>query len=122
MRLGEADPDPVNDRTERCVGSRRGEGGTAGVSNTGEPARADSSVAVVCSCFCDTDLGAVSRLGCASSPSAGTAFSVLASLVCDGARDLVVEFFRDVDGGRVAGEDVAGIRAWVDVELGRRAA
>lgn len=111
MRLGEADPDPVNDRTEHCVGSRRGEGGTAGAPWPGEPAREDSSVAVVGSCSCITDLGAVLRLGWASSPSAGTAFSVPASLLCDGARDLVVEFFRDVDGGRVAGEAVAGIRA-----------
>lgn len=38
MQLGEADPDPVNDKTERCVGSRRGEGGTARVPCPGESA------------------------------------------------------------------------------------
>ena len=111
MRLSEADPDSVNDKTERCVGSRRGEGGTAGVSCPGEPARENSSVAVLGPCSFVTDLGAVSRSGWTSSPSAGTAFSVLESLLCDEARDLGVEFFRDVDGGRVAGEAVAGIRA-----------
>jgi hypothetical protein len=71
-------------------------------------------VAVVVPCSCVTVLGAVSRLG--------EAFSVLDSLLCDGAHDLVAEFLRDIDGGGVAGEAVAGIRACVDVELGSRAA
>ncbi len=122
MRLGEADPDPVNDKTERCVGSRRGEGGTAGVPCPGESAREDSSVAVVVPCSCVTVLGAVSRLGWASSLEVGEAFSVLDSLLCDRARDRVAEFLRDIDGGGVAGEAVAGIRACVDVELGSRSA
>lgn len=43
MRLGDGAPDPVNDRTERFCGCRRGEGGVAarprGVLDNGNPFR-----------------------------------------------------------------------------------